>query len=128
MRTPRHVPPRVCPVCSRELVISRLTCEGCGTDLTGEFRSCEFCALSHEDREALRVFLASRGNMRELERHMGVSYPTARARFDALLARLGMERPAPPAPDRVEVLRRLAQGELDVGAALDLLGSEERAS
>ena len=29
----------------------------------------------------LRVFLSSRGNLREVEKHLGVSYPTARLRF-----------------------------------------------
>ena len=69
----------------------------------------------------LRVFLASRGNMKELERHLGVSYPTARARFDTLLARLGLapERPA-PAP-RVELLEQLAKGEIDIDQAIQKL-------
>lgn len=125
MRSPRHVPPRVCPVCAGELVTTRLTCSGCGTELSGEFRSCEFCALAPDDRDTLRVFLASRGNMREVERHLGVSYPTARARFDAILVRLGIERQAAPAADRVEVLRRLARGELDVDGALAALGPVE---
>ena len=46
----------------------------------------------------LRVFLVSRGNMKELERFLGVSYPTARQRFAELLERLGLaEPPAEPA-------------------------------
>lgn len=80
--------------------------------------SCEFCALTDEDRSVLRVFLASRGNMKELERHLGVSYPTARARFDQLLGKLGIERPAVPAPSRVELMEQVARGEIDVEEAL----------
>ena len=74
-----------------------------------------------EDRQVLRVFLASRGNMKELERHLGVSYPTARARFDALLARLGLaaERPAPS--PKVDLLEQLAKGEIDVEQAMQKL-------
>ncbi len=66
----------------------------------------------------LRVFLASRGNMKDLERHLGVSYPTARARFDALLAKIGIERPAAAAPSRVELMEQVASGEIDVEEAL----------
>ena len=80
--------------------------------------SCEFCGLTDEDRAVLRVFLASRGNMKELERHLGVSYPTARARFDLLLGKLGIERPAAPAPSRVELMEQVARGEIDVEEAL----------
>ena len=99
------------------MALTRLGCDGCGTELSGHFETCDFCALSADDRAVLRVFLASRGNMKELERHLGVSYPTARARFDGLLDRLGIERPGPPGP-RVELLEALAQGEIDVDEAL----------
>ena len=68
----------------------------------------------------LRVFLRSRGNMKELERHLGVSYPTARSRFDRLLTRVGIEA-APEPPDRIELLEALSRGEIDVGEALTRL-------
>jgi hypothetical protein len=100
--------------------LTRLSCSSCGTELSGSFEQCEFCALTNEDRELLRVFLASRGNMKDLERHLGVSYPTARSRFDGLLIKLGIERPAEPAPE-VEMLESLARGEIDVDEALKRL-------
>lgn len=113
--------PRDCPVCGERLALIRLGCDSCGTELAGHFQSCEFCSLPAGDRELLRVFLASRGNMKELERHLNVSYPTARARFDTLLGRLGIERPA-PASGRVELLEQVARGELDVEEAMKRLG------
>jgi len=111
-------PPLNCPVCSEKLALTRLACPACSTELSGAFATCEFCALSDYDREVLRVFLASRGNMKELERHLGVSYPTARARFDALLAKIGIERPAQPAASRIELMDQVARGEIDSDMAL----------
>jgi hypothetical protein len=111
-------PPLNCPVCNERLALTRLTCPACSTELSGGFSTCEFCALSDEDRDVLRVFLASRGNMKELERHLGVSYPTARARFDSLLAKIGIERPAAPAPSRLELMEQVARGEIDVDEAI----------
>ena len=111
-------PPLNCPVCSEKLALTRLACPACSTELSGAFATCEFCALSDDDREVLRVFLASRGNMKELERHLGVSYPTARARFDALLAKIGIERPAQPAASRIELMDQVARGEIDIDTAL----------
>ena len=111
-------PPLNCPVCSEKLALTRLACPACATELSGAFATCEFCALSDDDREVLRVFLASRGNMKELERHLGVSYPTARARFDALLAKIGIERPAQPAASRIELMDQVARGEIDIDTAL----------
>jgi len=115
-------PPTSCPVCSHRLATTRLTCPECATELSGSFASCEFCALTDDDREVLRVFLASRGNMKDLERHLGVSYPTARARFDGLLTKLGIERaPAPPSATRVELMEQVARGEIDIDEALQRL-------
>jgi hypothetical protein len=85
--------------------------------LSGLFEPCEFCALTGEQRDMLRVFLASRGNMKELERHLGVSYPTARLRFDGLLEHLGVATAGPAPLNRVEILEALARGDLDVDEA-----------
>src|SRR5436305_4509760 len=113
----RHAP-RDCPVCGERMALTRLGCDSCGTELSGHFEACEYCSLTSDDRDLLRVFLASRGNMKDLERHLGVSYPTARARFDGLLVKLGIDRPAPPSPN-LDTLESLARGEIDVDQALE---------
>jgi len=128
-------------VCSDQLQVTQLGCRTCGTGLTGNFRPCEFCQLDDSERELLRVFLAARGNMKELERHLGVSYPTARARFDDLLRTLALlsdgtgpapgSTPTPPTTandPRLETLRAVAQGALDVDAATQTLRRPGRRS
>lgn len=122
----QYRPPSDCPVCGSGLALTRLTCGSCGSELSGVFETCSFCGLSDADRALLRVFLVSRGNMREVERHLGVSYPTARQRYAELLAKLGMEQteaaaPAEPDLSRADVLAKLARGELDIDGATDLL-------
>jgi hypothetical protein len=106
-------------------MLTRLGCQSCGTELSGLFEPCEFCGLAEEDRDLLRVFLSSRGNMKELERHLAVSYPTARARFDALLERLGLAGAAVPEDrSRLGILEALARGELDVDEAQQRLAQK----
>lgn len=120
-------PPQDCPVCGDRLAITRLGCEECGTELSGSFAGCAFCGLGVDDREILWVFLASRGNIKEVERHLGVSYPTARARVDAMLENLGVEpagggeRSDRKGADREKVLEALAKGEIDIDAAEEAL-------
>ncbi|HMQ36115.1 MAG TPA: DUF2089 domain-containing protein [Micropruina sp.] len=124
-------PPTDCPVCGDELVTSRLGCPGCGTELSGHFARCAFCALDAKELELLTVFLSSRGNLREVEKHLGVSYPTARARFTDLLVKLGLAgepdaasdgsaSDAPASGTREQVLAQVAAGTLapDQAAAL----------
>lgn len=115
-----HRPPRSCPVCGEVLAVTRLHCPGCATEVSGEFTSCEFCALLAEQRDLLGVFLSSRGNLKEIERHLGVSYPTARARVAELLTALGLSTPTPD--PQLEVLESLARGDIDVDEALNRLG------
>jgi hypothetical protein len=108
--------------------------------LSGAFQPCEFCGLDDADRDLLRVFLASRGNMKDLERHLGVSYPTTRARFEDVLRKLGLAAPssstssasststasgparAETEDPRLATLRAVAAGELDVDTARTTLG------
>jgi hypothetical protein len=117
--------PRDCPVCGARLMTTRLGCQECGTELSGSFEPCDFCALNREERSLLRMFLASRGNIKDLERQLGVSYPTARGRVDALLAKLGLASERPPSPDqRLSVLEALARGEIDIEQAEQQLGKE----
>jgi hypothetical protein len=79
-------------------------------------------ALTDAEHEMLRVFLVSRGNMRELEKHLGVSYPTTRQRFADLLAKLGLEEPgAAKGAVRDKVLADLAAGRLSVDEAERIL-------
>jgi len=119
-----HRPPSDCPVCGDQLAVTRLGCASCGTELVGVFGSCEFCSLSQRETEILRVFLMSRGNLREVEKHLGVSYPTARLRFTELLQKLGLSGDAEPAPlTRDQILSEVSTGALTPVEATRLLAT-----
>src|SRR5918997_5537184 len=79
-----------CPVCAGELTIARLHCRSCGTALEGEFGVGRFGRLDRDQLALLESFLRSRGNLRELERELGISYPTVRGRIDSLIRALGI--------------------------------------
>ena len=92
-----------CPVCEGELAITRLHCRSCGTALEGEFGVGRFGRLSREQLSLLESFLRSRGNLKDLERELGISYPTVRGRIEALLRALGLaDGDAPVADEPVE--------------------------
>jgi hypothetical protein len=131
-----------CPVCEGELTISRLQCRSCGTALEGEFGVGRFGRLSKEQMALLESFLRSKGNLKEMERELGISYPTVRGRVDALVRALGLGEgeegeseadeaafavEAPEAPDadlaaqRREILERLAKREIAADEAATAL-------
>jgi len=122
-----------CPVCSNELSVTRLHCQSCGTTLEGEFSVGRFGRLTREQLALLESFLRSRGNLRDMERELGISYPTVRSRVEALVRALGFgPRDGDAAADsdaetepttrttRQDVLERLARHEIaaDEAAAL----------
>lgn len=78
-----------CPVCAGELAVTRLHCRSCGTTLEGEFSVGRFGRLTKEQLALLESFLRSRGNLRDMERELGISYPTVRSRVEALVRALG---------------------------------------
>lgn len=139
-----------CPVCTDELTITRLHCRSCGTALEGEFGVGRFGRLDREQMRILESFLRSRGNLKEMERELGISYPTVRGRVDALVRALGFGEQAPEmdleaddfgsdfatepaapadpeavAAERRSILERLARKEIgadEAAAALRALG------
>src|SRR5690606_16016798 len=114
-----------CPVCGGEFRVTKLTCRSCGSTLEGEFEVCAFCRMTPEQREFVEVFLVSRGNIREVERVLGMSYPTVRARLDDVIRTLGynVQRPAETV-DRRAVLEALDRGEITAEEALKRLRGE----
>lgn len=124
-----------CPVCSSELSITRLQCRGCGTSIEGDFNVGRFGRLNREQLALLESFLRARGNAKELERELKVSYPTVRARIDLLVRALGLADGAPIGDEgedgsrrsgemaeiRRDVLERLSRHELTADEAAALL-------
>ena len=121
-----------CPVCSGELAVTRLHCRSCGSTLEGEFSVGRFGRLTREQLALLESFLRSRGNLRDMERELGISYPTVRGRVEALVRALGFG----PRADSDEALADEAAaaagnpgGETDLVAArqaiLERLGRKE---
>jgi hypothetical protein len=134
-----------CPVCANELAITRLHCSSCGTTLEGEFSVGRFGRLNRDQLVLLESFLRSRGNLREMERELGISYPTVRARVEALVRALGFgaradagagdgspddDTAVSPVPQtRDSILERLARGEMkaeDAAIAIRDLGKDRR--
>ena len=116
-----------CPICSEQLRVVRLECESCGTRLEGSFSLGRFHALAPEQLEFLEVFIRARGSFKDVERELGISYPTVRSRLDAVIRALGFPSQAEPDREierRKEILRELAEGRIAADDAASLLETE----
>lgn len=121
--------PHRCPVCDHEMKISRLTCTFCPTKIEGEFSSCKFCRLPSEQLVFIESFIKCRGNIKEVEKELGISYPTVRSRLDSVIEALGYGAEKEKEPDgdrgnsaeeslrRREILEALERGEISAQEA-----------
>ena len=80
-----------CPVCSDELRIVRLRCEGCGTAIEGQFTLGRLQGLSREQLQFVELFVKCRGKIKDMEEELGVSYPTVVGRLNEVVQALGYE-------------------------------------
>jgi hypothetical protein len=134
-----------CPMCEAELVVTHLRCQQCGTGLDGVFHLNKFDRLSREQLRFVDVFMKNRGVIRDVEKDLGISYPTVRSRLDEVVRALGYDAAdsvgadvvasagapaASPVPDparRREVLDRLQMGEISAEEAVaQLRGAASR--
>lgn len=77
-----------CPVCGNTLAITQLSCGECGTSINGSFGHGLFSNLNDEEIRFVELFVVCRGNIKEVEKRLGVSYPTVRGKLDGVVNKL----------------------------------------
>ena len=118
--------PSVCPVCGGEYEITTLTCKKCKSELGGHFSGCEFCNLSEDDKRFILTFLKCRGSIKDVEKELGISYPTVRGKLDGVIKRLGLATTVSAEEIKEErklIFERLDRGEITADQAAELLKS-----
>jgi hypothetical protein len=125
-----------CPSCQGNLSIAELNCLSCAIAIKGEFALPALLRLAPAQLDCVEVFLKNRGVIRDVERELGISYPTVRARLDEVVASLGYQvRPSPVEPNsadetsgqRRKILEDLKAGKLTSEQARDALGRGRQA-
>lgn len=110
-----------CPACGNtEFRIQRLACTSCGTAVEGNFTVSRLATLPEEQVAFVETFLKCRGNIKEVERELGISYPTVRSRLDKVITRLGLGDDG-QRTSRVEILAALERDEMKPEEAVQAL-------
>ena len=99
------------------MVISELKCPKCDLRVRKDFLPCEFCQLSEDDYEFLKIFLRTQGKITDIEKILGVSYPTIKSKIDNLLQNLKLS----PLEEKGDPIEALAKGKLSVDEAVAIL-------
>ena len=122
--------PHQCPLCSGEILVTRLYCRQCDTTYEGRFSGMPLGQLSSEQLSFVETFVRCEGRFKRMEEELKLSYPTIRKQLQDVVRALGYE----PAGDeafalaeerRQQILADLDEGRIDYEKAMRLLQESE---
>ncbi len=111
-----------CPVCNADLYIREFHCEDCDITIKGKFSQSELASLTLAQQEFVKTFLLSHGNIREVEKRLGISYPTVKSRLSEVVKLL--EGTSHKDQDVLQLLDEIEEGNLSVEEAINKIKKE----
>jgi hypothetical protein len=111
------------PVSGGELVVTRLESPRTGLVIEGTFSLGWIGRLTPEQLEFVGHLVRDRGNVQKVAIDLNIAYNTARNRLDEIVAAITVDIPVTgqEGERRIDVLRRLSEGEIEFDEALRLL-------
>jgi hypothetical protein len=116
--------PNSCPACGGTLFVSELKCQDCDTAIRGEFHVSPLGSLTEDQIDFVKTFVLSRGNIKEVESRLGISYPTVRNKLDDVIKALSQQQSARMTP--TEILDALESGKITAEQAAEMLASNKK--
>lgn len=110
-----------CPVCNSNLTAVKLKCKKCNTIIENEFELSKFSYLSSEQLNFIEVFIKCRGNIKDVERELSISYPTVRGKLEDVIGTLGYTTLKVKDDNNSEIIDKLEKGEITAEEAINLL-------
>lgn len=117
-----------CPVCGEALAVTRLHCRNCDTTIDGRFDPGRLGRLTADQVTFVETFVRCEGKLNRMEREVGLSYPTLRARLTEVIRQMGFTVGVETGPagsgDLHRVLDDLASGKITSDEAMRALESD----
>ena len=107
-----------CPYCHGEFIIKEVECAECHTQIKGNFASSRMQTLNTDDLLFIELFVKNEGNIKLMEKDLGVSYPTVKNRLKNIIAQLGYNSDNNPT-ERLDVLQALSDGKISAKEAIN---------
>ena len=107
-----------CPVCNSTLEIKEYHCTKCDTTIRGNFEVGDLASLSATQQEFVKTFICNQGNIKEVEKALGVSYPTVKNRLTEIVNVLCPSSNIENKEFSTSVLDEIDRGEISVEDAI----------
>ena|SRR5690625_942743 len=115
-----------CPVCDHSLHVKKLGCSNCRTVIENDFSLSKFATLSAEQMRFVEVFVVKRGNIKEVEKALEISYPTVRGKLNDIITVLGHNEEEGKHKEKIrksQVIAMLENDEISAKEAVALLNN-----
>lgn len=118
------------PITKQPLQVTRLENFESGIIIEGNFNLSKFNYLKEEQRYFIEVFIKNRGNIKQVEKEMNISYPTVKKMLDDVIIGLGYSLDSEAETDdpvsneqslKSRILKEVEKGLLTVEEALEKL-------
>jgi hypothetical protein len=83
--------PCICPSCRSQLKVKSLKCENCRTEVSGLYDLPVLARMTPDDQQFILQFVKSSGSLKDMAKHLKLSYPTVRNLLDDIIERLNKE-------------------------------------
>lgn len=111
-----------CPVCASKLDVTELHCPDCDTTIKGKFKLDKFNYLTKEEKYFIEIFVKNRGNIKEIEKDLGISYPTVKKNLEAVIKALGYgDGEENENLNKEQILEKLSNGEISSEEAMKMI-------
>ena len=113
-----------CPVCGDKLKAVKLSCSTCGTTINSEFTLSKFEMLTNEQLQFVEIFVKARGSIKDVEKELGISYPTVKGRLNDVIVSLGYDAEEEKSNDVRNIIDKLESGEISPEDAVKKIKSK----
>ncbi|MBM7452798.1 hypothetical protein JN09_000104 [Acholeplasma morum] len=105
-----------------DLVITEIQSKQKDLTIKGEFQLSKFDYLSKEQQYFIEVFIKNQGNIKQIEKELGISYPTVKKNLDEVSQALGYKVETPKEDEkRIDIFNQIRNGLISIEEAEELL-------
>lgn len=111
-------------LCGVDLVVSEVRSRSGDVVIKGQFQLSKFDYLSKEHQYFIEVFIKNQGNIKMIEKELGISYPTVKKTLDEVSTALGYkvdQKSQELEEKRNEIFEQIRTGQLSIEKAEELL-------
>ena len=114
-----------CPQCKLPMKPVSIGCQSCDVQVSAQFEAHPLLSLTSEELHFLMIFIHCEGKIGDMEKALGISYPTVKAKIHKLKSKLSEDLQDNKA-DTLKLLDKLEKGEINFDVVLEKIAKKNK--